>query len=327
MKVTVAICTWNREALLDRTLESFHKLRIPAGLDWEIVVVDNNCTDDTAAIVAKHAARLPVFRVVEVRQGHSHARNRAVDAARGELILWTDDDVQVSVNWVAEFVRVADENPQAGFFGGRVTSWYGDDVPPANRARIEANATRLAAVFSLKDYGTTVRPFAGDEGPFGANMAYRTALMRRFRFDPIFGRVKTELIGADEVSVIRAMQAEAIPGIWVGTTEVEHYIPRERTTLHHFWAYFHALGRTHVRLEGLPVCPTLFGRPRWTVLGYAKARLRAWVGRMRGRTDWLDDYLMAAKYAGFLAECAANREPATAGYLVAPRWPATAPVA
>jgi glycosyltransferase involved in cell wall biosynthesis len=302
MHVTVAICTWNRARLLDRTLAELRRQRVPAGVTWELVLVDNNCTDDTAAVAERHLQHLPIRHVVETKQGHSHARNRAVDEARGDLVLWTDDDVNASDNWIAEYVRVAREFPDAGYFGGRITPWFADEIPAATRRMIEDNLRLLAPVYSLKDYGVEVRPFAAGEGPFGANMGFRTDLLRRFRFDPKFGRVKTGLIGADEVSVIRAIQNAGVPGVWIGSTEIQHYIPPDRTTAAHFWRYFEALGRTQVRLEGTTPTATLFGRPRWAVLGGWKARLRAWAARQAGRPEWLGHYLTAAKLAGYADE-------------------------
>lgn len=302
MFVTVAICTWNRARQLDRTLERFAGVQIPDDVQWELLIIDNNCTDDTAAICAHHAQRLPIRRILETQQGHVHARNRAIDEARGELILWTDDDVLVSENWIAEYVRVARCEPQAMYFGGRVTPWFADDVPTATRAMVEQNMALLAPVFSLKDYGIEIRPFAEGEGPFGANMGFRTELLRRFRFDAKFGRVKTGLIGADEVSVVRAIQNSGVAGVWIGSTEIQHYIPPERTTYEHFWRYFEALGRTQVRLEGVAATATLFGRPRWAVLASWKSRVRSWIGRLLGRKDWLAHYLVAAKWQGYAEE-------------------------
>jgi glycosyltransferase involved in cell wall biosynthesis len=307
MFVTVAICTWNRARLLDRTLAELRRQTIPAGVDWEVVVVDNNCTDDTAAVVAKHVDAIPLRRVVETQQGHSHARNRAIDEARGELLLWTDDDVLASDNWIAEFVRMARTHPDAGYFGGRITPWFSDAIAPGTRAMIERNLDRLAPVYSLKDYGPAVRPFAPGEGPFGANMGFRIEVQRRYRYDPKFGRVKTGLIGADEVSVLRAIQNAGVPGVWIGTTEIQHYIPPERTTPAHFWRYFEALGRTQVRLDGAVPAPTIFGRPRWAVLGSWRSRWRAWTHRQLGRPDWLEHYLTAAKLAGYADEARATR--------------------
>ena len=68
--VTVAICTWNRAALLDKTLERLAEVRVPAGLTWEVVVVDNHSTDGTAAVLARHAGRLPLVPLTELKQGH-----------------------------------------------------------------------------------------------------------------------------------------------------------------------------------------------------------------------------------------------------------------
>ena len=59
-RVTVAICTWNRADLLDRTLAQMHRLWIPEGVTWELLVVNNNCTDHTDEVINRHAAALPL---------------------------------------------------------------------------------------------------------------------------------------------------------------------------------------------------------------------------------------------------------------------------
>jgi glucosyl-dolichyl phosphate glucuronosyltransferase len=308
MDVTVAICTWNRADLLDHTLIQLQQQAVPAGVSWELLVVDNNSTDHTLRVLERHAQQLPLRVVGESQQGHCHARNRAVAEARGELILWTDDDVHVSPNWIAEYVRVARDYPQAGYFGGRVTPWFADDVPPSTRAMIEANWPHLRAIYSLKDYGTHVGPFQRDEGPFGSNMGFRTELLRRFPFNPQLGRVKTDLIGGDEIAVVRAMQRIPVFGVWIGTTEVQHYIPAARTTYDHFWKYYFALGQTHVRLHGREPCATIAGRPRWAVVSSLQLRAKSWMRRQWGASDWLGDYLKAAWLTG-LAQETAHREP------------------
>ena len=83
-----------------QTLESFTGLAVPAATDWEILVVNNNCTDQTDQVIQAYQDRLPVRRAFEPRPGLSHARNRAIAEATGDYILWTDDDVTVSPNWL-----------------------------------------------------------------------------------------------------------------------------------------------------------------------------------------------------------------------------------
>ena len=107
MDVTVAICTWNRARLLDTTLARMCSLRIPAGIRWELLVVDNNCTDETPAVIERYASRLPIRRLVEERQGTSFAKNCVLSQAEGELLVWTDDDVLVDENWLAAYLEAA----------------------------------------------------------------------------------------------------------------------------------------------------------------------------------------------------------------------------
>ena len=129
MLVTVAICTWNRARLLEQTLEGLRGLQVPAGTDWELLVVDNNSTDDTADVLRHFEGRLPLTAIPETRQGHSHARNAAVVRARGELLLWTDDDVIVDPGWIAAYVSAAAAWPEAAFFGGTVEPWFATAPP------------------------------------------------------------------------------------------------------------------------------------------------------------------------------------------------------
>ena len=95
--ITIAICTWNRSRSLGATLASIQRLKVSPDTRWDVLVVNNNCTDDTDAVLARFADCLPLSVTVEPRQGLSHARNRAVEATGGDYILWTDDDTVVDI--------------------------------------------------------------------------------------------------------------------------------------------------------------------------------------------------------------------------------------
>ena len=116
MKITVAICTWNRAELLDRTLGEMIGLRVPEGVEWELLVIDNNSTDDTENVVAGFEGRLPVRHVFEPRAGKSHAANTVLREARGDLIVWTDDDVLVDAGWLEAYAHAARDWPDAALF-------------------------------------------------------------------------------------------------------------------------------------------------------------------------------------------------------------------
>lgn len=81
---TIAICTLNHAESLRRTLQSFVAMQLPGDLTWEILVVNNNCTDHTDEVISAFAEELPIRREFELHHGLSRARNRAVEVAQGD---------------------------------------------------------------------------------------------------------------------------------------------------------------------------------------------------------------------------------------------------
>ena len=122
LDVTVAICTWNRRALLESTLASLTELAVPADASWELVIVDNGSSDDTAGLVSQWTDKhvLPLRYVHEPNLGLSNARNRAIRERRSDWVLFTDDDVILDRNWLAGFLESRRRHPMAGAIGGRV---------------------------------------------------------------------------------------------------------------------------------------------------------------------------------------------------------------
>ena len=171
MRLTVALCTWNRCELLRQALEGMTRLDIPLGVDWELLVINNNCTDATDQVIEKYAPKLPIRRLFEPKPGLSNARNAAVREAQGEYILWTDDDVLVDKGWVTAYVKAFQRWPKAAFFGGPVRPWFATP-PPGWLRRVWS---RVADMYSIRDLGT--HPLLFDchrHVPYGANFVVRT---------------------------------------------------------------------------------------------------------------------------------------------------------
>ena len=127
--VSVCICTYNRSQSLQRTLNSFaSQIDINLG-PVEVLIVDNNCTDDTPKVVEAFRERLPIRRVTESRQGLAHARNRAVADFRGDVLLFTDDDVRLGPGWLAAYQDAIRRFPDADYFGGRILPDWGQAKP------------------------------------------------------------------------------------------------------------------------------------------------------------------------------------------------------
>ena len=95
MKISVAICTWNRCQLLRDALQHMARLSIPVGVEWELLIVNNNSTDATDEVARSFAGQLPVRLLFEAKPGKSNALNTAIRQSKGDYILWTDDDTRV----------------------------------------------------------------------------------------------------------------------------------------------------------------------------------------------------------------------------------------
>ncbi|MEQ9234896.1 hormogonium polysaccharide biosynthesis glycosyltransferase HpsE [Coleofasciculus sp. E2-BRE-01] len=152
---TVAIPTYNGASRLPKL---FEKLRQQIGLDqisWEIIVVDNNSTDNTAQVVHEYQGNwlvdVPLTYILEPQQGAAFARLRAVQAAQGELIGFLDDDNLPNPDWIAQAYTFAQEHPQAGAFSGQI---HGDfEVEPPE------NFQRIQAFLAIREHGSTPHQF------------------------------------------------------------------------------------------------------------------------------------------------------------------------
>ena len=128
--VTVVVCTWNRAASLARTLDGMTRLAVPDGVAWELLVVNNRCTDDTDAVIASFDGRLPIRGTHESVPGLANARNRGIAEAAGAYVAWTDDDVLVDERWLAGYCAAFRRWPEASVFGGPIEPEF-EGEPPA----------------------------------------------------------------------------------------------------------------------------------------------------------------------------------------------------
>ena len=251
MLVTVAICTWNRAALLRATLEQMTRLEVPAGLNWELVVVNNNCSDETDTVLRAFADSLPIRRLYEPRLGLSHARNTAVREAVGEYIIWTDDDVLVDEQWLAEYHNAFKRYPEAAVFGGPIAPLF-PTPPPEWLRRAWPQISRYYAIRDCPNGGSGgsgagPRPIAPNYIPYGANLSLRMDVQARYPYDPRLGRRGSRLFSGEEWAVVTAILKEGGTGWWIPRAFVRHYLPRERLTAKHLRGVIRRHGEIRAR--------------------------------------------------------------------------------
>ena len=131
--ITVAIPTYNGAERLPMVLDQLRSQTNTEHLRWEIIVCDNNSTDDTRAVVQQYKknwpADIPLHYRFAPQQGSAFARQRAVTVAKGELIAFLDDDNIPADNWVASAYQFAQEYPQAGAFGSQIHGQFESELP------------------------------------------------------------------------------------------------------------------------------------------------------------------------------------------------------
>ena len=183
--LSIVIATFNRSAYLLRTLESLAGQTLPAQ-EFEILVVNNNSTDDTPAVFADFARQHPELRlrmVAEPVQGISYARNRGVAEAKGECIVFIDDDEEAVPDFAKSYRDFFRSRPDCDAAGGAVVPVYEAPLPRWYSHYIEKMIT------GAMDMGDRVRPFRGSRYPGVGNSGFRRRLFERYgNFNTALGR-------------------------------------------------------------------------------------------------------------------------------------------
>jgi glycosyltransferase involved in cell wall biosynthesis len=245
--ISVVIGTYNRCEVLRGALESLMN-QDSGGTAYEVIVVDNNSTDDTRNMVEnlrEQFGRNNLIYCFERTQGVSHARNRGIAAARGHLIAFTDDDIRPARNWISSVAKGFNKFPNADCIGGKVLPPPSIQFPPWLTAK---HWTPLA----LLDLGSKPINLDVRNGPglVAANMAVRASVFADVgTFQPQLQRVKNG-IGSmeDHEFQLRLMNARKnlmyVPDLVVHA----HVLPERLTKdYHRRWhrghGYFYALMR------------------------------------------------------------------------------------
>lgn len=123
MDCSIIICTRNRAPMLAQTLEMFLRVSVPTGWKVELIIADNGSTDGTAEVIksARHPA-IEIQHLIEDRPGKSRAQNRAMRAARSDVLLFTDDDVEPAENWIERMAIPLKEGGAAAVVGRIILS-------------------------------------------------------------------------------------------------------------------------------------------------------------------------------------------------------------
>ncbi|SRR6266568_509363 len=175
MRITVVLCTYNRCQSLHEALNSAAALVLSDSVEWEILVVDNNSSDQTPKVVEEFCSRYPGrFRYLfEPQTGKSHALNSAIRNSRSDVLAFLDDDVTVDANWLQNLTAVLHDHQWAGSGGRIVPKWT---CPPPGWLTL--GSQHASAPLVSFDLGMEAGQL--NEPPFGTNMAFRREMFEKY---------------------------------------------------------------------------------------------------------------------------------------------------
>jgi glucosyl-dolichyl phosphate glucuronosyltransferase len=222
LRLTVVICTYNRAELLRQTLTGIGRQNFPHER-FEVLVIDNNSSDRTREVVESFAAASPAPRhILETRQGLDHARNRAITEARGEIIVFGDDDILVESDWLTRLTApfAADHAHKIGAVGGEVVPVFPDGLPPW-----------VAEWHSPLAFRPDPGPLPPAQSPMGANFAFpKSVFAQHGPFHTALDRSGGNFFGGGDTEMIHRLRAAGLEIWFVPAARVLHQMPASRTT-------------------------------------------------------------------------------------------------
>jgi len=237
--ISVVICTYNRVDIFVDALKTICNQSLDASF-YEVIVVDNNSSDNTAHVAKDFCERFPTVRYcLESKQGLSHARNRGWQEAKGEYVAYIDDDCKIPEQFLAvaksiieRISPVAFGGPGLAFYNSPKPRWYKDSY---------GSQTPFKEVRILKGIEIT--------RIYGMNMFFRrSALQASGGFDPKLGMIGDKLAYYEETAVMlhiaKAMPEEIFyydPALYV-----YHLVQEERMSFRWFARATISIGRYSV---------------------------------------------------------------------------------
>lgn len=223
--LSVIICTYNRDKYLSETLRRLANNRYNG--EWELLLIDNNSTDSTSSICKDFATQYPAVPfsyLVETQQGLSYARNRGIKEAKGDWLVFLDDDAFVGENYLERLSQYIQQIPDMAAFGGRIYPLFEEGITPSWLSKW--SASWLSAI----DKGDKICLFNTDY-PIGANMGFsKTIADQCGPFNTSLGRSGKNLIGGEEKDYFNRIKALNATIYYLPDIAVEHCIPSSRTT-------------------------------------------------------------------------------------------------
>lgn len=242
MRFSFITCTFNRANNLSRTLDSLVKQVYDAN-KFEILIVNNNSTDHTAKICEQFIEQyssLNIRSVIETNQGLSFALNRGIKEAKGEYIIYIDDDETIEVEHLSRLDSYLNENPQIAFAGSAVIPVYEGEEPKWMSRFLQR---LMGGAFGQNK--TKVELLSASSYPGTGHTIIKRALYDVYgNYNTELGRKGAALMGAEDKDLsIRLIQA-GVKCYFLPNIPIYHHIPAYKLTDEFFNKLTYSIGKS-----------------------------------------------------------------------------------
>ncbi len=280
IEISIIFATFRRGEILKLTLDSF--VRLDAGdFEYEIVLVDNACEQSIKNLVESYSDKIPVRYFQEQKAGKNSALITGLAHAKGELYVFTDDDVIVDSQWLNKLIEGVRRHPEAALFGGRILPDY-----PKNYQTIASDIDFkhwfLRSAYVIADWDQP-------EGPikvghiWGPNMAVRREVFDTgIHFNPNIGPNGSDYVMGSETEFLRRANQAGFQGVYLPEALVFHQIRSEQLNLKWIEGRAYRSGRGQAASAILD-CVKFLGVPRYLLRKYLiawfKLKMCFWYSR------------------------------------------------
>lgn len=264
MDFSVIICTYNRAGNLPTCLGRLADQQGVAGIEWEVLVVDNNSSDDTRGMVEKLARELPikVRYLFEGEQGLNYARNQGARESLGRYFCYVDDDILVSPGWLAALFHTLEDN-DADAAGSCIH--LDDHIVLPKWIQPE-----MYGFLGYQDFGPTPFQMDGvDRYPFGGNMSFNRRVVEMIgQFNTKLGRKgsgrkRGELFKGAETDYFHRLAAAGGRIFYTPDAVVHHQIQPFQLEKRYFRTIHFNAGYQKAFYDAAQYPTTLLGAPRF----------------------------------------------------------------
>ncbi len=237
--LSVIICTYNRDKYIYNVLKSIAENDLPYE-NYEIILVNNNCTDNTAAECQRFVTdyqQVNYREFVETNQGLSHARNRGIKESLGDVLVYVDDDALINKEYLSTYFQFFEKNKNAFAAGGPIIPKYETEEPKWMSHYVKCLLT------GYKYKGDKVVEFTGGDYPGGGNAAYRKEVFETVGlYNVDLGRKGNSLVGAEEKDIFDKMKQQDMKFYYLPTAILYHIIPEQKLSKDYFQRLTYSIG-------------------------------------------------------------------------------------